>query len=276
MKKLFFPLIFLLIAVTGMSQFYLNVSGTITNLSNGQPIPNQQVVIENDSNAGTGYFYQVTYTDNFGYYNDTIPISGNTQGNVYVSTIDCQNLLHVQNFVYSPAQYFFTADFSICYNNNPCQPYFTFQQNQPLVVEFFDASIGGGTARNWDFGDGTTSSLINPVHTYALPGLYNVTLTIGAQGTTCYQSMTMAISVWGNTNGCQSAFTYYPDSSSLNNIQFINQSTGNIFSYFWDFGDGATSTEENPAHTYVVAGTYNVCLTVQGDSNCFNKECQSV
>ncbi len=269
-------MIFLLIAVTGMSQFYLNVSGTITNLSNGQPIPNQQVVIDNDSNAGTGYFYQVTYTDNFGHYNDTIPISGTTQGNVYVSTVDCQNLLHVQNFVYSPAQYFFTADFSICYNNNPCQPYFTFQQNQPLVVEFFDASIGGGTARNWDFGDGTTSSLFTPVHTYALPGIYYVTLTIGAQGTTCYQSMTMAISVWGNTSGCQSAFTYYPDSSSLNNIQFINQSTGNIFSYLWDFGDGATSTEENPAHTYAAAGTYNVCLTVQGDSNCFDTECQSV
>jgi PKD repeat protein len=45
-------------------------------------------------------------------------------------------------------------------------------------------------------------------------------------------------------------------------VVFTNSSTGTISSYLWDFGDGETSTEENPIHTYVVAGTYTVSLTV--------------
>ena len=276
MKKLLFPLLFLLIAVTGISQGFINVSGTITDISNGQPIPNQQVIIHNDSNAGIGYFYQTTYTNNAGYYNDTIPLNGITQGNLYVKTFDCQNYMHLQSFVYSPAQTFFTADFNICYNSNPCQANFTPMQNQPLTVEFYDASVGGGNLRAWDFGDGTTSSLLNPVHTYQQAGTYVVTLTIGALGTTCYNSTSMTITVWGNNIGCQANFIAFPDSMMMNMYYFINQSTGNIQTYSWDFGDGTTSSQMSPTHTYNSPGAYNVCLTVQGDSSCFDTYCQTI
>lgn len=52
-----------------------------------------------------------------------------------------------------------------------------------------------------------------------------------------------------------------------NTIQFINTSTGDITSMNWSFGDGSTSTDENPAHKYVKAGTYIVKLTVTGQYN---------
>jgi hypothetical protein len=48
-------------------------------------------------------------------------------------------------------------------------------------------------------------------------------------------------------------------------IQFTNESIGDIASYSWDFGDGETSTEQNPSHTYDTAGTYQVTLTVSND-----------
>lgn len=50
-------------------------------------------------------------------------------------------------------------------------------------------------------------------------------------------------------------------------IDFINQSTGNIIDYLWEFGDGNTSGEENPSHTYSDAGIYNVVLTISNENN---------
>ncbi|MCP4714260.1 MAG: PKD domain-containing protein, partial [Deltaproteobacteria bacterium] len=46
--------------------------------------------------------------------------------------------------------------------------------------------------------------------------------------------------------------------------QFSNQSDGPVAIYAWDFGDGSTSDERDPAHTYIAAGTYSVTLTVSG------------
>ncbi len=66
-----------------------------------------------------------------------------------------------------------------------------------------------------------------------------------------------------------SAFATNPDNFT---IVFENQSLGDVDSYLWDFGDGNTSTEANPTHTYEVPGTYTACLTVSNDcgsnSNC--------
>ena len=54
-------------------------------------------------------------------------------------------------------------------------------------------------------------------------------------------------------------------------VQFTNQSIGNITSYLWDFGDGATSTEKNPSHTYLDPDTLTVKLTVTGPGGSGNK-----
>lgn len=134
-----------------------------------------------------------------------------------------------------------------------------------LTQVFTDQSQPGVTGWFWDFGDGNTSSLQNPSHTYAAPGTYNVCLTV--------------ISPCGSGFGCQSVTVTCPapvagfqHSVNLFTAQFTNQSTGTNNSYFWDFGDGNTSNQANPSHTYSQNGTYTVCLIAQNicgaDTSC--------
>lgn len=80
---------------------------------------------------------------------------------------------------------------------------------------------------------------------------------------------------------CQAAFSVLPD--SLSSFPFLyhfkNLSTGNINSWYWDFGDASFSTEQHPSHQYNEPGTYNVCLSVAGQndtSSCSDKICQEI
>jgi gliding motility-associated-like protein len=132
-------------------------------------------------------------------------------------------------------------------------------------VTFTDQSIGA-TSWLWNFGDGNTSTLQNPVHTYPALGVYTVTLTVF--NGTCSHSLSRTIRL----------LDALPDFSSsvrtackrYESIQFINQSTEvpNIVSYLWNFGDGTTSTLENPVHIYNNAGNYSVTLSVTDINNC--------
>jgi hypothetical protein len=81
--------------------------------------------------------------------------------------------------------------------------------------------------------------------------------------------------------GCSADFTYMLDSlsSDPNLYQFYDQSTGNIDSWLWDFGDGSFSTEQNPAHRYADSGIYLVCLTagsMQNPIQCTDTYCEEV
>lgn len=80
---------------------------------------------------------------------------------------------------------------------------------------------------------------------------------------------------------CHAAFSASPDSLTTfpYYYHFENLSSGNINSWFWEFGDGYTSTEQNPSHQYSEAGTYHVCLTVQNLDNvngCSDQSCQEL
>lgn len=283
MKKLLFPILILMMVMPAMSQGFLFVNGTVTDLTTQAPIAGHAVNIHNDS-AGGWYFYHTVFTDNNGYFHDTIPIQGGgTQGNLYVNTIDCQNYMHQQVFSYNPSQTNFTIAFSICNFNDPCTAGFNSQQSIPLTVQFTDASVGGWDIRHWSFGDGSYSDVPNPVHIFPQPGYYNVTLTIGALGTTCYNSYTQNIYVWDSIGGgCQAAFVAYPDSNALYSYHFLDQSIGNISTYTWNFGDGQVQTitfPQNPnvTHIYSQPGTYMVCLMIQGnDSTCFDMTCDTL
>jgi PKD repeat protein len=88
-----------------------------------------------------------------------------------------------------------------------------------------------------------------------------------------------AICTETNPPDCQAWFYYYP-ADSVNNLftyQFIDASIGVYNTWFWDFGDGSTSTEQNPVHAFGQEGTYNVCLTIS-DSNgdCQNTFCMEI
>lgn len=126
----------------------------------------------------------------------------------------------------------------------------------------FDA-FGHGETVLWDFGDGETSTSLHPVHTYPQGGDYNVKLTIAADnGDT--QVTDKVISVVATP---VPSFDY--TSSSLE-LTFYNTSLQSA-SYVWDFGDGETSTEENPVHAYDSSGAYTVTLTATNDDGSISK-----
>ncbi len=142
------------------------------------------------------------------------------------------------------------------------------------TVTFTDFSIAGPgttiTGWNWNFGDTNTSTLQNPVHTYATAGTYTVTLVVDAvfeDGTECRDEF-----VWVVTTACdlecgvQARFDF--DHIGQCHIQFIDLSMFSpgttIIDWNWTFGDGNTSILQNPLHTYGASGSYLVTLTVTG------------
>lgn len=149
-------------------------------------------------------------------------------------------------------------------NCNPPQSDFSIQVDD-LDLAFQDNSSGSPDNWNWTFGDGRSSNEQNPSHTYLFPGNYEVCLTVNNQ---C-----------GTTRSCQQiTVTCSPPqanfSTSFNglNQSFTDNSSGDPTSWGWTFGDGGSSTDENPTHTYNQPGIYTVCLTVSntcgGNTNC--------
>ena len=129
----------------------------------------------------------------------------------------------------------------------------------PLTVNFQGTSPLTVTAWHWDFGDGTTSTEQNPSHTYASAGSYTVNLTITHVDGTNYHRQTEYIKAYDSpVAGFTADVTEGPYPLA---VQFTDASTGSPTAWTWDFGDGATSTEQNPVHTYTAAGTYTVTLT---------------
>ena len=132
--------------------------------------------------------------------------------------------------------------------------------NADLPVQFTDTSTGSPTSWAWNFGDGNISSDPNPAHTYTTAGTYTVALTVSRDGGPASTKTGQQIDVKpvaGFTAGTTRGNAPFA-------VQFTDASTGNPDTHSWDFGDGATSSDPNPAHTYTTAGTYTVALTVTG------------
>jgi len=148
----------------------------------------------------------------------------------------------------------------------PATPIANFTSNcttghQPLSVAFTDTSTGVRTSWVWDFGDGNTSKLQNPEHEYSAVGSYSVTLTVANEEGSNQTQKANYITVLPQPPSAD----FYSDVTSGNaplKVQFCDTSTGAPVSWNWDFGDGSTSTEQNPVHTYYKAGTFNVNLVV--------------
>ncbi|MDD5187465.1 MAG: DUF2341 domain-containing protein, partial [Methanoregula sp.] len=135
----------------------------------------------------------------------------------------------------------------------------------PLTVNFTDTSTGSPTVWNWSFGDGTTSSLQNPVHTYVTTGNYTVNLTATNSVGSSSKVQAEYIKVGGALAAPVAGFTAdVTNGTAPLTVNFTDQSTGTPTSWLWDFGDNDTSSVQNPSHTYTAAGTYTVNLTVTG------------
>lgn len=141
--------------------------------------------------------------------------------------------------------------------------YFAITPEDNSLTVNFKSTTNFAETFEWEFGDGQSSDEANPTHTYAEAGTYIVTLTtLGREGTapaTSSQEITLTQPIPHPT----ASFTFAADEDNNLEIAFTSTTT-NAQTFAWDFGDGNTSTEENPSHTYENVAAYTVTLTVGG------------
>lgn len=166
---------------------------------------------------------------------------------------------------------------------------YTYSNNDPFTLTFEGFLLNGQYAQSylWDFGDGATGVGQTVNHTFpsgqGTNGMYMVGLTTIVSDSindsclyTSYQE------VWvQNQQGCNAYYTYFPDSLNVLTIYFqdLSYDPNGVppDSWSWEFGDGTSSTLQNPVHTYADIGYYSVCLTI-GDSmgQCTSTYCDQV
>ena len=148
-------------------------------------------------------------------------------------------------------------------DKSPLTPSFNFTPSSPAVkqsVQFMDASSGTPTSWRWDFGDGSSSKRQNPSHQYAAAGSYRVRLSVGKDSDIETTSRTLTVA--GMPLPKASFMFYPPGPLAGQSVQFMDTSTGDPVSWYWDFADGATSTDQHMSHAFADPGSYNVALTV--------------
>jgi PKD repeat protein len=152
---------------------------------------------------------------------------------------------------------------------------FTFTPLRPVLdaLVTFDGSgshdpDGEITQWHWDFGDGAIGEGQTASHKYEKAGRFIVQLTVtddrGAQG-----SAAKELTVRERNEPPEAAFSFKPERPTVEDVvEFTDQSRdpdGELVSWAWDFGDGATSPLRNPSHQYLEPGDYTVTLTVTDD-----------
>jgi len=155
--------------------------------------------------------------------------------------------------------------------NNPPIAQFTYTPEYPTTADTIVFSSSSVDAEGkiaiylWDFGDGTTSSAQTPSHKYSVPKTYEVTLTVqDKDGAVAEDTKSLVV--------IEPSISLIADFASSKNtgctVSFTDESVctgGTITEWRWDFGDGVTSTEQNPTHEYPdssVPVNYDVALTV--------------
>jgi len=237
-------------------------------------VPFTTTFVNNSTGADTYYYtiYDVNQTviDRRQGAATPLPYTFNTPGTYYVtitaanscSTLESSPPLRVDVFDLPAPQ--FTADVTVgCRaltvnftNQTPDDPNI---QARSLVYD-------------WDFGDGSHSfSFTPPPHTYSFRNApFTVTLTATNPVTNCLSVLSKPAYI-NVTAPPATEFTETPDSvTSIPNYRFsfIDQTTGGPATWNWSFGDGQTSTNQNPGHTYPDTGVYKVTLTTANQSGC--------
>lgn len=170
-------------------------------------------------------------------------------------------------------------------NSIDCENFFWYETNDNLTFDFFGESLPlPADDYLWDFGDGNTGFGPLMTHTYEPNGVeeYMVTLTTitydPGTNDSCFASSNQLVTA-GTLINCEAYFIAQQDSLDQLTVQFSDLSTGLINYWFWDFGDGMISEEQNPTHNYTYPGSYLVCLTIFSDSlgySCSDMFCSEV
>jgi len=147
-----------------------------------------------------------------------------------------------------------------------------------LACAFTDGSSdpdGSVVAWQWSFGDGGTATAQSPSHSYATAGSYTVTLTVtDNQGATGSTSRT--VTVTAPNQPPTASFTYSCNGLTCSFTSTSSDPDGTITAYNWTFGDGTSSTAQNPTHSYAATGSYTVALTVTDNQGATGSTSQTV
>jgi PKD repeat protein len=200
----------------------------------------------------------------------TLFISSDTEGDINNPASTKQNLNGETNLVVLASdgtdRYYFHNVLNLSSAAPPAAPVANFSGTPtlglgPLQVQFTDQSTGGApVAWSWNFGDGGVSHLENPSHTYNSPGVYTVVLTVTNAGGTDAETKTGYITVTPPPPVANFSGTPTSGVAPLQ-VQFTDLSTNSPTSWSWNFGDGGSSTQQNPSYTYNTPGLYTVVLT---------------
>ena len=274
MKKVILLLMMWLAAAgTAVHADSLHISGYVYDSATGAPVPNYPVHVDIDSASGGFTYHHITYTSIHGFYADTAVFNAGAapSGVVMVWVLNCWQQMRAETFSFGPGHLTFTHNFTICTGTPPPPCHADFYPApappplNPLARQFINTSVGSYGPWQWSFGDGTSSTLFDPIHIFAAPGVYHVTLTMGdTLHGGCFDTRMHEI-VIGDSTGCHANFSATPIAPPLT-MQFNNLSTGSNGPWFWSFGDGHSATTFDPHHTYAAPGLYQVSLSI-GDSN---------
>jgi gliding motility-associated-like protein len=232
-------------------------------------LPAGSMTFINNTSINDGSVATLTYQWNFGDGNlssQKAPVHNYSSTGPFavkltvVSAAGCtDDSVRTVNTIYAQPQAVFTAPAAICFGD-PVSPADTSTAPASTVNQWL-----------WNFGDGSTSSLKNPRHTYGAPGTYSITLTvISAVGcTSAVSSRTVLVNALPKSDftvslpRCETRAVTFSDASAAN--------SGTIIKWSWDLGDGNTSVKTTNApfnHTYATAGTYTVTLKTETDRGC--------
>lgn len=215
------------------ANFNFSVAGTTVTFTNQSN--NANTYSWNFGNGATSTDANPTYTyPTGGVYTVTLTVTG-TCGSTSVAKTVSAYVAPVANFALNPG--------------SGCAP-----QN----VQFTDQSTNTPTSWSWSFpgGNPATSSAQNPSVSYSSPGVYTVTLTVQNPAGNNAVTKTDVITVYTVPTA---GFTRNINANAVT----FNNTSANATEYTWEFGDGITSSQANPTHTYAADGTYTVKLTAK-------------
>ncbi|MEX2591036.1 MAG: PKD domain-containing protein [Chitinophagales bacterium] len=258
---------------------------TVTDISNGcTAVSDPLSVVENNCTPDTctpDGFIDFSYTD----CNPVIFTNSSVNASNYVWLFGDGNSSTLTNptHTYDDAGFYLvelSGDIPNIAGNKTCRVVDTMLVEIPLYANFDlesgcngdavcftdkSATTAGSSIVNWDwdFGDGNFSTLQNPCHTYASPGTYYVELTISNAACIVTHRDTVEIDP-----SPSAAFTFPSPSCVATPVPFTDASTGAVNYWSWEFGNGATSLNQNPTVAYFAAGDYTVDLFVSDIYGC--------
>ncbi|MCK4823509.1 PKD domain-containing protein, partial [bacterium] len=150
-----------------------------------------------------------------------------------------------------------------------------FSRLEPIQFQYENNWLdqAGNNSYFWEFGDGTTSTLKDPVHAYERNGDYTIRLTV--TNSCGSNTSTQMIYIKDAILNCEAKIQI--DSVVSRTVYFRDISRGDISNWFWDFGDGFTSAQQDPVHTYDYDGIFFACLSVHDSlDDCAHQFCRQV